>query len=204
VDEVINGFGRTGKMFAHQHYGVKPDIMAVAKGIVSAYLPIAATVVKNEVFNSFLGEEAAMRQVMQVNTYGGHPAAAAVAVRNIEIMAEENLVTRSAELGAYFMDGLKTLLKHPVVGDVRGKGLLLGVELVKDKKTKEQVSSAHVGAMVGFCRKQGVIIGRSGGGSRHSNTLTFSPPLVITRSEIDRIIDVLDRGLTELGPQMQA
>jgi adenosylmethionine-8-amino-7-oxononanoate aminotransferase len=204
VDEVINGFGRTGKMFAHQHYGVKPDIMAVAKGIVSAYLPIAATVVKNEVFNSFLGEEAEMRQVMQVNTYGGHPAAAAVAVRNIEIMQEEKLAERAAENGKYFMDGLKTLLKHPVVGDVRGKGLLLGLELVKDKKTKEQVSSAHVGAMVGFCRKQGVIIGRSGGGSRHSNTLTFSPPLVITRSEIDRIIDVLDRGLTELGPQMQA
>jgi len=156
------------------------------------------------VFNSFLGEEAAMRQVMQVNTYGGHPAAAAVAVRNIEIMQEEKLAERAAENGKYFMDGLKTLLKHPVVGDVRGKGLLLGVELVKDKKTKEQVSGAHVGAMVAYCKKQGVIIGRSGGGSRHSNTLTFSPPLVITRSEIDRIVDVLDRGLTELGPQMQA
>ncbi len=102
------------------------------------------------------------------------------------------------------MDGLKTLLKHPVVGDVRGKGLLLGLELVKDKKTKEQVAGNHVGAMVAFAKKNGVIIGRSGGGSRHSNTLTFSPPLVITRSEIDRIIDVLDRGLTELGPQMQA
>jgi 4-aminobutyrate aminotransferase-like enzyme len=141
---------------------------------------------------------------MQVNTYGGHPASAAVAVRNIEIMQEEKLVERSAEMGKYFMDGLKTLLKHEVVGDVRGKGLLLGVELVKNKKTKEQVSSADIGAMVGFARKHGVIIGRSGGGSRHNNTLTFSPPLVITRAEIDRVIDVLDRGLTELGPQMRA
>ena len=86
VDEVINGFGRTGKMFGHQHYGVSPDIMAVAKGIVSAYLPIAATVVKNHVFESFLGEVSESRQVMQVNTYGGHPVAAAVALRNIEIM----------------------------------------------------------------------------------------------------------------------
>ena len=195
VDEVINGFGRTGKMFAHQHYGVKPDIMAIAKGIVSAYLPIAATVVKNEVFNSFRGEEAEMRQVMQVNTYGGHPVAAAVAVRNIEIMAEEKLVERSAELGVYFMDGLKTLLKHPNVGDVRGKGLLLGVELVKDKKSKQQASSASVGAMVAFARNNGIIIGRSGGGSQYSNTLTFSPPLVITRAEIDRVVDMLDRGL---------
>ena len=204
VDEVINGFGRTGKMFAHQHYGVKPDIMAIAKGIVSAYLPIAATVVKNEVFNSFRGEEAEMRQVMQVNTYGGHPVAAAVAVRNIEIMAEEKLVERSAEMGVYFMDGLKTLLKHSNVGDVRGKGLLLGVELVKDKKSKQQASSASVGAMVAFARKNGVIIGRSGGGSQYSNTLTFSPPLVITRAEIDRVVDMLDRGLAELGSQLSA
>ena len=125
-----------------------------------------------------------------------------MAVRNIEIMQEEKLVERSAEMGKYFMDGLKTLLKHPNVGDVRGKGLLLGVELVKDKKSKKQVAAAHVGAMVAFARKNGVIIGRSGGGSQYSNTLTFSPPLVITRAEIDRVVDVLDRGLTELGPKM--
>ena len=86
VDEVINGFGRTGKMFAHQHYDVSPDIIAIAKGISSAYLPIAATVVKNSVFESFYGEAAENRQVAQVNTYGGHPVSAAVAVRNIEIM----------------------------------------------------------------------------------------------------------------------
>ncbi len=86
VDEVINGFGRTGKMFAHQHYGVSPDIIAIAKGISSAYLPIAATVVKNRVFDSFYGDPAENRQVAQVNTYGGHPVAAAVALRNIEIM----------------------------------------------------------------------------------------------------------------------
>src|SRR5579871_6816642 len=103
VDEVINGFGRTGKMFGHQHYGISPDIMAIAKGIVSAYLPIAATVVKNKVFESFLGTEADLRQVMQVNTYGGHPVAAAVAVRNIEILQEEKLAERSAEMGAYLM-----------------------------------------------------------------------------------------------------
>ena len=125
VDEVINGFGRTGKMFGHQHYGVSPDIMAVAKGIVSAYLPIAATVVKNKVFESFLGEEAEARQVMQVNTYGGHPVAAAVAVRNIEIMLEEKLPQRAAEMGAYLMDGLKDrLMRHGICGEVRGKGLL--------------------------------------------------------------------------------
>ncbi len=126
VDEVINGFGRTGKMFAHQHYNVSPDIVAIAKGISSAYLPIAATVVKNRVFESFYGEPAENRQVAQVNTYGGHPVSAAVAVRNIEIIEAERLVDRAAEMGAYLLDGLKALMRHRIVGDVRGKGLLHG------------------------------------------------------------------------------
>ena len=196
VDEVINGFGRTGKMFAHQHYGISPDIMAVAKGIVSAYLPIAATVVKNRVFESFLGEVAEARQVMQVNTYGGHPAAAAVAVRNIEIMLEEQLPERAATMGAYLMDGFKaTLFKHAITGDIRGKGLLIGIELVTDRESKVQLDGALVQGVVDFCKAHGVIVGRSGGGARHSNTIVFSPPLVITRSECDTLIEVMDKAL---------
>src|SRR5262252_558482 len=151
VDEVINGFGRTGKMFAHQHYGVSPDIIAVAKGISSAYQPIAATVVKNSVFDSFYGEPSENRQVMQVNTYGGHPVAAAVALRNIEIMEAEKLADRAAEIGAYLLDGLRGLTTHKMVGDVRGKGLLIGVELVKDRATKEQLDPAQIGGVVDFC-----------------------------------------------------
>ncbi len=196
VDEVINGFGRTGKMFAHQHYSISPDIMAVAKGIVSAYLPIAATVVKNKVFDSFLGEVAEARQVMQVNTYGGHPAAAAVAVRNIEIMLEEKLPERAATMGAYLMEGLKAaLFKHGICGDVRGKGLLIGIELVTDRGSKVQLDGALVQGVVDFCKANGVIVGRSGGGSRHSNTVVLSPPLVITKSECDTLIEVLDKAL---------
>jgi len=195
VDEVINGFGRTGKAFAHQHYGVKPDIIAVAKGISSAYMPIAATVVRNNVFDAFLGESVDMRHVIQVNTYGGHPAAAAVAVRNIEIMHEENLFDRSAEMGQYLMDGLKTLMRHKWVGDVRGKGLLLGVELVKDKATKEPVDNATIQGVVDGCRKLGVIVGRSNGGRAGGMTIALSPPLIITRAECDRIVDALDRTI---------
>jgi len=196
VDEVINGFGRTGKMFGHQHYGISPDIMAVAKGIVSAYLPIAATVVKNHVFDSFLGEEAEARQVMQVNTYGGHPVAAAVAVRNIEIMQEEKLPQRAAEMGEYLMAGLRErLAKYGILGEVRGKGLLIGIELVTDRASKTQLPGNLVGGVVAFCRKNGVIVGRSGGGARHSNTIVLSPPLVITRSECDTLVDVLDKAL---------
>ncbi len=198
VDEVINGFGRTGKMFAHQHYGVKPDIIAVAKGITSGYQPMAATVVKNEVFNSFLGEPGDDRQVMQVNTWGGHAVAAAVAVRNIEIQLEENLAGRSAEMGAYLKDGLTTLMKHGIVGDVRGKGLLIGVELVTDRASKTQLPSMDVQFVVDFCKKQGVIVGRSGGGRLYSNTIVFCPPLVVTRAECDRFVETMDRALTEL------
>ena len=198
VDEVINGFGRTGKMFAHQHYGVKPDIIAVAKGISSAYMPIAATVVKNNVFESFLGEASENRQVVQVNTYGGHPVAAAVAVRNIEIMMQEKLADRSAEMGAYLMDGLRTLMRHPHVGEVRGKGLLVGVELVKDRASKEPVSPAQIGAVVDFCKDNGVILGRSNGGRKYGGVITMSPPLVITRAECDRIVETLDRALSSI------
>ena len=197
VDEVINGFGRTGKMFGHQHYGVSPDIMAVAKGIVSAYLPIAATVVKNNVFRSFLGDAAEEKQVMQVNTYGGHPVAAAVAVRNIEIMLEESLPQRAADMGKYLMDGLKDrLMRHGICGDIRGKGLLIGIELVTDRESKVQLPGNLVADVLGFARSNGVIVGRCGAVQRQSNVISLSPPLVITRSECDTLIEVLDKALT--------
>jgi len=196
IDEVINGFGRTGKMFAHQHYGVSPDILAVAKGITSGYMPMAATLVKNHVFNSFLGEPSDGRQVMQVNTWGGHAVAAAVAVRNIEIQLEEKLAERAAEMGAYLMGGLQSLKKHPVVGDIRGKGLLIGIELVVDRVSRVQLAAADMQAVVDGCRKHGVIVGRSGGGRHYSNTITLCPPLVITRAECDRFVETLDRVLS--------
>ena len=204
IDEVINGFGRTGKMFAHQHYGVRPDIVAIAKGIVSAYLPIAATVVRNDVFKSFVGEPAENRQVFQISTYGGHPVAAAVANRNIEIILEERLVDRSAENGAYLLDGLRTLVKHPWVGDVRGKGLFAGIELVRDRRTKEAVPADRMKGVVDFARRNGVIVGRSGGGRHLGNTVVLSPPLVITRPEIDRVVAVLDKAIAEMGSVLGA
>jgi len=177
---------------------VSPDIVAIAKGISSAYLPIAATVVKNNVFDSFYGDPAANRQVFQVNTYGGHPVAAAVALRNIEIMEAERLADRAAEIGAYLLDGLRGLMSLAVVGDVRGKGLLIGVELVKDRATKEQLDAAQLASVVDFCRDNGVIVGRAGGGRRSGTTITLCPPLVITRAECDRIVDTLGRALKSL------
>ena len=172
--------------------------MAIAKGISSAYMPIAATAVKNSVFESFLGDASENRQVAQVNTYGGHAVAAAVAARNVEILVQEKLAERAAETGAYLLDGLRTLMRHPVVGEVRGKGLLAGIELVKDRKTKEPVAPAKVGAVVEFCKANRVLVGRSNGGSRYGGVITLSPPLVITRAECDRIVETLDRALSEI------
>jgi adenosylmethionine-8-amino-7-oxononanoate aminotransferase len=199
VDEVINGFGRTGAMFAHQHYGIRPDIVTIAKGLVSAYLPIAATVVRNDVFASFVGEPSENRQVPDLPTAAIRYAAA---LRNVGILLEEKLVERAAENGAHLLDGLRTLLRHPWVGDVRGKGLLAGVELVKDRATKEIVPPDGIKRVVDYARRHGVIVGRSGGGRHLGSTIVMSPPLVITRPEIDRVVAVLDGAIAELGRQL--
>lgn len=199
IDEVINGFGRTGKLFGFEHSGVQPDIVAIAKGIVSAYLPIAATVVRNRVFDSFYGDAATNRQVNQVNTYGGHPVAAAVALRNIEILLEERLPERSAENGRYLLDGLNTLRQHACVGDVRGLGLFAAVELVLDRQSKAIMPGPQMQRLVDYCKAHGVIVGRSMGTRFHGNCITLAPPLVLTRPEIDRIVRVLDEGIQALS-----
>jgi adenosylmethionine-8-amino-7-oxononanoate aminotransferase len=165
---------------------------------------MAATVVRNSVFQSFLGDPSENRQVNQVNTYGGHPAAAAVALRNIEILLEEKLADRSAENGAYLVDALKTLMRHRWVGDVRGKGLYAGVELVTDRATKAVMPQAQIKRIVERCQERGVIIGRSGGGRHLGNTLVLAPPLVLTRAEIDRIVSVLDQTIPEICPEAGA
>ena len=135
---------------------------------------------------------------MQVNTFGGHPVAAAVAERNLQIMMQEKLAERAAETGAYLMDGLKGLLKHRNVGDVRGKGLLIGVELVRDKATKEQLDNATMAGVIDACKAAGVIVGRAGSGSKWGTVVALCPPLVITRAECDRIVETLDKAIAAI------
>jgi 4-aminobutyrate aminotransferase-like enzyme len=136
--------------------------------------------------------------VNQVNTYGGHPVAAAVALRNIEILLEEHLPERAAEHGRYLLDGLNTLRKHACVGDVRGLGLLTAVELVLDRCSKAIMPGAHTQKLIDYCKTRGIIVGRSTGSRFHGNCLVMAPPLVFTRAEIDRLVTVLDEGLSEL------
>lgn len=189
MDEVITGFGRTGKWFATEHFGVVPDIMTLAKGLSSGYAPIAATIVRPEVFEVFTSEK---NTVSHLLTFGGQAVAAAAAIKNIEIMARERLPERAAEYGPYLLAGLNSLKdKHPTVGDVRGLGLLCALELVKDKATKEKWArdSAFIQRMHALVTERRML-------TRVWELLHIAPPLIVTREEIDRIVAILDDSLT--------
>ncbi|MEH7492033.1 aspartate aminotransferase family protein, partial [Neobacillus niacini] len=185
VDEVICGFGRTGKAFGFMNYDVKPDIITMAKGITSAYLPLSATAVRKEIYEAFKGTEE-YDYFRHVNTFGGNPAACALALKNLEIMEKENLFDRSRDLGKQLVNELSNLLQeHPFVGDVRGKGLLVGIELVKDKKTKEPLDVSLVNQVIANCKQEGLLIGKNGATvAGYNNVLTLSPPLNIKQEDI--------------------
>ena len=130
ADEVITGFGRTGELFASDLYEVEPDIMTMAKGLSSAYLPIGATATTNEIFEALNAEGDS--GFLQINTYGGHPAACAASLKNLEIMMDEELPARAKKVGAYLGGLLGKLADIPCVGDIRGVGLIWGVELIEE------------------------------------------------------------------------
>lgn len=198
IDEVITGFGRTGKKFGFQNYGVKPDIITMAKGLTSGYLPLSATAVKKEIYEAFKGQEG-YDNFRHVNTFGGNPAACALALKNIEVMEKENLVEQSAIKGEKLLNGLAELTNHPLVGNIRGKGLLIGIELVENKETKEPALPDKISRVMDFCKKQGVIIGNNSETvAGFANVLQLSPPLSITNEEIKIIINVLKKAFDEL------
>jgi adenosylmethionine-8-amino-7-oxononanoate aminotransferase len=183
-------------MFAHQHWGVEPDIITLAKGIASGYMPLAATVAKRAVFEAFAGEPASHRHFRHINTFGGHPVAAAVGLRNLEIVEREKLVESAAVTGKALLSRLERLTSHPNVGDVRGKGLLLGVELVADKASRKPAPSDRVAAVLGRCADRGVIIGRTAETSPgHGNILIIAPPFVAGEAEIDLLSGAIEAGI---------
>jgi len=201
LDEVVSGFGRTGAMFGHQHYGVTPDIITMAKGLTSGYQPLGACVVTADVFDRFRGDADAfpgkvettlpkrLQHFRQINTYGGHPVACAVALKNLEIIEREQLVERAASMGDFLTSTLeRDIGDHPNVGEVRGKGLLIGVELVKDRATKEPLDEPAANAIVARCADAGVVIGRNGSTIPGlGNVLILAPPFVITEDECVRL-----------------
>ena len=198
VDEVICGFGRTGKRFGHQHHGIEPDIVTMAKGITSAYLPLSATAVRREVFEDFKGTEE-YDHFRHVNTFGGNPAACALAIKNLEIMDQEDLPGRSATMGDRLRDALAGLENHPNVGEIRHRGLLFGIELVEDKESRAPATAEKVSKVVSGCKERGLIVGKNGDTvAGFNNVITLAPPLVITGDDLEFIARTLEATVNSL------
>lgn len=196
-DEVICGFGRTGENFGFHNYGVSPDIVTMAKGITSGYLPLSATAVKREIYDAFAGT-GDYDNLRHVNTFGGNPTACALAIRNLQIMEEEELPKRSKELGASFYKELKTLEEHLNVGEVRHKGLLFGIEMVEDKETKAPAQE-KAAALMAACKKRGLIVGKNGDTvAGYNNVVALSPPLSITEADLEFIASTLKEAVAEI------
>ena len=184
ADEVITGFGRTGKWFAMQHWDVKADIMAMAKGITSAYAPLGGIMVSEEIHKAIVESD---QKYMHGHTYSGHPTCCAVALKNLEIMERENLPERAARVGAYLQSRLQELADLPGVGNVRGLGLLGGVEVVADKATRAPFPrEKRVGErIVKEAAERGVIV------RCRNDSILMSPPLIITEEQIDQMVNVV-------------
>ncbi|MGA3310398.1 MAG: aminotransferase [Xanthobacteraceae bacterium] len=191
-DEVICGFGRLGTMFGCEKLGLKPHAMSIAKAMSSAYLPIAAVMIPEIMYQALLVESKKIGIFGHGFTYGGHPVSAAVALKTIEIYARERIIEKAAERAPRFQARLEALGQHPLVGEARGLGLIGGVELVADKAGKRSFPPQHgVGARaVRFAEQEGLIVR-----SVLGDVLTLSPPLVISTAEIDELFDRLTRAL---------
>ncbi|GAB4293270.1 MAG: aminotransferase class III-fold pyridoxal phosphate-dependent enzyme [Roseovarius sp.] len=202
IDEVVCGVGRTGThWFGYQHYGIEPDFVTMAKGVASGYAAIACCVTSERVFDMFKEHpEDPLDYFRDISTFGGCTAGPAAALENFAIIEEENLLENTARMGDYMLDALHALAeRHAVIGDVRGKGLFLGVELVSDRASKEPVPERQVGAVVAECNAQGVIIGATNRSiPGFNNTLCFSPALIATRDDIDEIVAATDKALRKV------
>jgi len=201
IDEVVCGLGRTGKWFGYQHYGIKPDIVTMAKGVASGYAAISCTVTTEEIFNVFKDDaDERMGYFRDVSTFGGCTSGPAAALENMRIIEEENLLDNVVKQGDYFMQGILALKdKHQIIGDVRGLGLFVGLELVNDRASKEPVDESVIIKIAAHCQANGVIIGRTNRSFReHNNTIALSPALIATQSDIDEIVAALDKAIAEV------
>ena len=199
ADEVICGFGRTGNMFGSQTYDIEPDILVLSKALSSSYLPISALLLNEKVFDPIARESDRIGVLGHGFTAGGHPVAAAVALENIKIIEERELVRNAAVAGEQLIRGLRTFADHPLVGEIRGVGLLAAVELVTDKASKAPWDApGKLGAAAAALLQQNGVISRNMG-----DALAFCPPLIISRAEVEALIHLfgktLDQAQSELG-----
>ncbi len=183
VDEVQSGMGRTGRMFAIEHAGVEPDLIAAAKGIASG-LPLGVMLARASIMESWPAGSHA-------STFGGNAVACAAALATLKLL-KEGLLANATDVGAHLMAGLASLAdRHPLIGDVRGRGLMIGVELVRNRKTRERAGSER-DALLDACFRRGLLILGAG-----ANTIRFSPPLVLTKDEADTAVGIFDAALTQ-------
>ncbi|NQW17908.1 MAG: aspartate aminotransferase family protein [Chloroflexi bacterium] len=196
ADEVITGFGRIGGWFGTDVMGVKPDITTVAKALTSGYAPLGAAIATAKIADAFIGDDS--RTFKHLITFGGHPVAAAAGIKNLEIMEREDLPGASATMGKYLLERLETLYSHPIVGDVRGIGLLAAVELVSDRDTKAAlpVSAALATKIPKKLYDKKIVSFRAG------DVIAICPPLIITRDEVDFLVGALDETIGEVEAEM--
>ena len=203
IDEVVCGLGRTGTWFGYQHYGIKPDFVTMAKGVASGYAAISCTVTTVAVFDMFKEpEDGRMDYFRDISTFGGCTAGPAAALVNMQIIEDENLLENVKVQGEHLMNRLEGLKeKYDIIGDVRGKGLFVGFEMVKDRVSKEPVEEGIAMAIGAHCMKNGVIIGHTNRSFRDlNNTVCLSPALIATKADIDAIVDAIDNAMAEIVP----
>ncbi len=190
-DEVINGFGRCGTPFGCEKYGFTPDIMVTSKQLTSSYMPLAAIIVNDKVYGTIADHTAKLGTFGHGFTGSGHPVACAVGLENLKIIEEQDLMGNAARLEAKFQEGLRKFADHPLVGEVRGVGLIGGVELAKDKAKRLSFEPAGKVApqVVKFCAEEGLIL------RAVYETVALCPPLIVTEDDIDQILARLGRAL---------
>lgn len=196
MDEIVCGFGRTGRMFGSNHWGIVPDILTVAKGLVSSYLPVGAAIVQDHIADSFAAKDSELSHVF---TNAGHPVTAAAALKNIDIIETENLVQNAADTGAYLKEQLVNLkADHPIVGDVRGIGLFVALEFVSDQKTRVRFGPEDrmAARMTEKLRNHGLILNSRG------DILHIGPPLCVTSKDVDQIVHAVDLSLWEIEGEL--
>ncbi|RAT98799.1 adenosylmethionine--8-amino-7-oxononanoate transaminase [Brevibacillus sp. Leaf182] len=194
ADEVATGFGRTGKMFACEHDGVVPDIMAVAKGLTGGYLPVAATLVTEQIYDAFFADYEEQKTFFHGHSFTGNPLGCAVALANLRLMEERGVVQQVAQKATDLDQLLRQLRDLPHVGDIRQKGLMAGIELVRDKETKEPYHwNERIGVRVcQVAREKGLLTRPLG------NVIVFIPPLVSTTEELADMVGILTESIQDV------
>ncbi len=198
IDEVVCGLGRTGKWFGYQHYDVQPDIVTTAKGLAAGYAAVSITVTTERIFDMFKEDPSNVDSYFRdISTFGGSTAGPAAALEVLKIIKREKLIENINVVGDHLKNKLLELQdKHEMIGEVRGKGLFCGVELVKDRATKEPVDEKIATAVAGHCFQNKVMIGRTNRSfETNNNVLLFSPAFICSKNDIDLIVESVDNAL---------